>query len=197
MRPEQPKLALGLIMRALVRWRRRQHRWGRAVRSDLMSHGNSMPRDVKGPAFAVLACGTRGDAQPLLALSIALNDSLPSCGVTLITHSAHQASLRSHPVEQQTLPVLRRRRRKRAALHLPEAHVRPSYWCRHGWRSRPVLRGCSCTSCPPCRRGAGTAPRQRAARRKCAAARRAVSLEQRPRLQNQAPCRGAPSFTLR
>ena len=38
--------------------------------------------------------GTRGDVQPLLALSIALQDSPLDCRVTLITHGAHRVSLR-------------------------------------------------------------------------------------------------------
>ena len=47
-----------------------------------------------GSSLAVLAVGTRGDVQPLLALSIALQDSLLDCRVTLITHTAHRVSLR-------------------------------------------------------------------------------------------------------
>lgn len=42
-------------------------------------------------AVAVLACGTRGDVQPMMALAVALSDSL-DVTVTFITHAAHQAS---------------------------------------------------------------------------------------------------------
>ena len=43
-------------------------------------------------AVAVLAVGTRGDVQPLLALAIALEDA--GLGpVTLVTHAAHQVRI--------------------------------------------------------------------------------------------------------
>lgn len=52
-----------------------------------------MESDLQGPAIAVLACGTRGDVQPLLALSIALKEGFNGCcDVTLVTHAAHQVS---------------------------------------------------------------------------------------------------------
>ena len=49
---------------------------------------------LPGSRLAVLAVGTRGDVQPLLALSIALQDSLLDCRITLVTHDAHRVSLR-------------------------------------------------------------------------------------------------------
>lgn len=65
-----------------------------------------MQSDLQGPAIAVLACGTRGDVQPLLALSSALNEGFNGgCDVTLVTHAAHQVSGAALG-EHQTLPPL-------------------------------------------------------------------------------------------
>ena len=42
-------------------------------------------------ALAILAVGTRGDVQPLLALAVELRRRLPGSRVTLITHEAHRS----------------------------------------------------------------------------------------------------------
>lgn len=46
-----------------------------------------LPTMIGEPCIAVLACGTRGDVQPLLSLAIELCDGAT---VTLVTHSDHQ-----------------------------------------------------------------------------------------------------------
>ena len=139
---------------------------GRARMEALHRH---MQSDQQGPAVAVLACGTRGDVQPLLALSIALKEGLGGCcDATLITHSAHQAS-RLHP--RSCKPCRWRHERQCQTPQLEFAlmpFVGHPVQCRHGCQVQHALQGCSCASCSACRPGGGTAQRRRAVRCRCA-----------------------------
>lgn len=122
-----------------------------------------MGSDSKGAAIAVLACGTRGDVQPLLALSLALKQGLERIEVTLVTHEAHRVSQRGCRPEQ----TLCRRHRRRQRWPRPSQNCFSNrLGCRHGWRSRHTVQGCSFASCPACRHGSGMAPRQQAAERR-------------------------------
>lgn len=57
-----------------------------------------MKSEVKGGNIVVLACGTRGDVQPLLLLAQQLTRR--EIVVTLITHEAHQ--VRTHLIFRRT-----------------------------------------------------------------------------------------------